>query len=163
MRRLLYLIVFVLILTACGSAPPKKSTIPVNPSPYPTAELLIAPPAMATSTPWLSPMSATMKAEIEARQQWTQGPSTPIPTLTFAIHYPTNIYSPTPGPREYLGSVSSSSGSSCLIKGNPDSMIYHCLNSPSYSTLKGAVYFCSPAEAEAAGYRAAKNMSGCQY
>lgn len=66
-----------------------------------------------------------------------------------------------------LGAVAdntvSESSSNCNIKGNPDSKIYHCQNSPNYSTMTNYRWFCSPAEAESAGYRPAKTMGGwCQ-
>lgn len=87
--------------------------------------------------------------------------------LTEIAHRPTR----TPEPVHYnhlRGSVPSDTsntyGSSCSIKGNPDSMIYHCKNGASYDRLQNNIeWFCSPAQAEAAGYRPAENMTGCIY
>lgn len=57
-----------------------------------------------------------------------------------------------------------SDSSSCSIKGNQKTMIYHCKNGASYDRLQNNItWFCSPAEARAAGYRPAENMSGCDY
>lgn len=264
--RYLFLLL-ILLLTACGTEPKKAAILNTLPSPYPTAELLIAPPDRATPTPWLSPLSATTMAyygpkmtEIAVnppltaplkidgetyglygkdvtlnagtdaemtsigyfvpsgnyrainnrtfRDQvnvyspdtvWTDGfeyaadgnaylveagdyydfyvpvgwyikivpPAditlSPInytyPAVTpeskdpSAIHMPKNIYSPTPKPTD----------KPCYVKGNPDSMIYHCPGSPNYNDLTGYKCFSSSAEAEAAGYRPAMNMSWCPY
>ena len=50
---------------------------------------------------------------------------------------------------------------SCNIKGNRNTKIYHCKNSPNYDTTDDFImWFCSPAEAEAAGYRPAATMGG---
>ena len=151
MRRLQYLALFALIiLTACGTGPKKDAILNTLPTPFPTAELLIAPPEMATPTKWLSPLSATTKALIEERERWTP---TPYMTPTTGYHMPTNIYSPTPKP----------TNKPCYVKGNPNSMIYHCPGSPNYSDLTGYRCFSSSAEAEEAGYRPAKNMGWCGY
>lgn len=64
-----------------------------------------------------------------------------------------------------------SNNAACNIKGNVNSKgerIYHCLNSPSYSRTnvnfsEGDQWFCSPEEAEAAGFRKPENVSWCQY
>ena len=61
-------------------------------------------------------------------------------------------------------------GNNCNIKGNINAdgeKIYHCKNSSSYdsteiNTWAGERWFCSPEEAEAAGWRAPKNMTWCQ-
>lgn len=263
-----YLFLLLLLLTACGTGP-KKDTSILNalPTPYPTAELLIAPPDRATPTAWLSPLSATTMAyygpklteiavlppvtnpiridgvtyglygkdvtwslgtdgEITSigyfipsgnyravnnrafRDQinvyspvtvWEDGyeyaadghpypvmpnetidiyvpfgwyvkvvpptdftltplwtsysASTPVLKDPSAIHMPKNIYSPTPKPTD----------KPCYVKGNPNSMIYHCPGSPNYNDLTGYKCFSSSAEAEAAGYRPAKNMGWCGY
>jgi trigger factor len=44
------------------------------------------------------------------------------------------------------------------IKGNADSRIYHTSDSPFYATTIAEVYFASPEDAEAAGYRLPKSM-----
>ena len=153
MRRLLFLI-FALILTACNARPPKTTTIPTVRSP--AVELLIAPVSEASATPWLSDRASTIKAKIETKEASTPAlswydESTPTPE----IYMPKNIYSPTPN--------SSGSSQTCRVKGNTKSKIYHCQNSPNFSDLNDYRCFSSPSEAEAAGYRPSKNMSGCQY
>lgn len=126
--------------------------------------------------------TAVQSAILSATPTFTLSPTdTPAPTNT-PVPTDTPVPSDTPIPAAwssgqtysdssyaqsgsgYLGSVvQDTSSSNCNIKGNANSMIYHCLNSPSYSRTKNnVVWFCSPEQAEAAGYRAAENMSGCQ-
>lgn len=274
MRRLQYLVLFAfaIILTACGNEPKTSSILNTLPTPLPTAELLIAPAAMATPTKWMSPLSATTMAiygpklteiavvppvtnpikidgvtfgQYGKNVTWSLGPDGSITNIGYFVpsgnyravnnmpvrdqvnvyspetviqdgyeyaadgrnylvesggsidiyvpfgwyvkvapqsvftlsplwytseavstpvaessaiessgyHMPRNIYSPTPKPTD----------KPCYVKGNPDSMIYHCPGSPNYNDLIGYRCFSSSAEAEAAGYRPAKNMSGCPY
>lgn len=279
--RYLFLLL-ILLLTACGKNEPKKNAI-LNtlPSPYPTAELLIAPQEMATPTKWLSPLSATTMAiygprlteiavlppvtnpikidgvtyglygkdvtwsagtdgettsigyfvpsgnyravnnmlvrdqiniyspdtiwedsgyeyaadsrhhlveagdsfdiyvpfgwyiKVAPQSVFTLSPlwstysaSTPESKDPSIIHRPTNIYSPTPGPK-----TSTSSGKCLNIKGNVNSSgerIYHCPHWRDYDKTnmnldEGDTYFCSETEAKAAGFRAAEYTHGICY
>ena len=77
-------------------------------------------------------------------------------TSAETIHIPKNIYSPTPDQNR-------KNNGTCKIKGNRKTMIYHCKNSPNYYDLTDYTWFCTPAEAEAAGYRMTRNIGYCQY
>lgn len=90
--------------------------------------------------------------------------STPVPKDPSAIHMPKNIYSPTPKPDRSKGITSSS----CSIKGNVNSngeRIYHCqgwrdYNKTDMNPAEGDTWFCSVADAKAAGFRAAEYPHG---
>ncbi len=161
MKRLV-LPLLIIFLCACGTSPQSSSSVSKQ-----AVELLIAPglnvkPFVPTATPWLSPMSATAKAQIEARQNRSSAPASYEPTPTLPYHEPKNIYSPTPGPR------SSASGSGCTIKGNVslrnnNEKIYHCPNWRDYDKVdiierEGDRMFCTEDEAIAAGFRRPQNV-----
>ena len=79
--RYLFLLL-ILLLTACGTGS-KKNVIPNTlPTPFPTAEFLIAPPEMATPTKWLSPLSATTRAIYAPRLT----EAAVLPAVTNPIH-----------------------------------------------------------------------------
>ena len=89
--------------------------------------------------------------------------SEPTATPTMA---PTNTERPTRtlAPTRTPAPTATDRPESCNIKGNRNELIYHCKNSPNYETTTDFIqWFCSPEEAEAAGYRPAKTMYGrCQ-
>jgi len=172
MKRLIFCLSVLLLLTACNTpnvAFPTRTPL-VNLKP----ELLIGPDVVVTPTRWLSPLSATAKAKHEAFLNRAPLLSTPMPTPTMAYHMPTNIYSPTPGPKTSVG-ITSSSGSSagCRIKGNvskrnSDQKIYHCPGWRDYDRTdvnpsEGDRWFCSEAEAIEAGFRRPQNENSPCY
>ncbi len=117
----------------------------------PTPELLIAPKPTKR-------ISIEEQAEIHRNALYsTARAETQIRTATaeavywLTPHTPTNIYSPTPEPKR-----------TCNVKGSKN-MIYHCKNSPNFSTMTDYTCFSSPEEAERAGYRMSKNVGWCQY
>lgn len=111
---------------------------PVRPTvaPYPTRHI----------EPTMTP------TETEFRLKMTEIASVPKRAARTA---PSFYYAPTPVP------------DSCRIKGNVDdrrnTRIYHCPNWPAYSGIvmngmEGDRYFCSEAEAQAAGFRKPQNV-----
>ena len=145
-KLLLFFLLIILLVCACST---KKQVI----LPTATPELLIAP----------KPTATRLSVEEQSRKNWealyaTAQAEAMMKTSTAEAvywqtpHTPKNIYSPTPETKQ-----------SCRIKGNPDTMIYHCKNSPNFDTMTNYKCFGSPAEAEAAGYRMSKNVGWCQY
>ena len=141
MKRLFLLL--ILIFCGCSSPAPKKTALPT-----PTPEMLIQKNTVRQSlpTPTLYPIYQTMTASVFLPVQ-----STPVREY----HQPQNINSPTPR--------------TCRIKGNVswrnnDEKIYHCPNWRDYdrtevNTRDGDRWFCTEAEAIAAGFRKPQNVS----
>jgi len=92
---------------------------------------------------------------------------TPTPTATntaVPTETSTPIPSRTPAPTKTPYPTATERPESCNIKGNRNTKIYHCKNSPNYDMTNDFIqWFCSPEEAESAGYRPAETMGGvCQ-
>ena len=134
MKRLILLA--VLLLTGCVRVQPKKAAV----LPSATPEMLIVRPTRVLQTPEVAPIMLTLTA-------WPTPTRTPWPTTTMI-------------PEVRLGSVSSDY---CLyIIGNVNkstgTKIYHCSNWRDYNKIEmneaeGDRFFCSEAEARAAGFR----------
>jgi hypothetical protein len=105
---------------------------PANPVPTPIST------ATATITPSVSPSTAQEK--------------TPKPVQTVIIE--SRLPIPTPPPKSTPEEKADE-----LIKGNRNSRIYHWPGCPNYDDIsaRNTVWFSTRSEAEAAGYRAAKN------
>ena len=135
MKRLI-LILTALLLTGCVRMAPRRAMV----LPSPTPEMLIVRPTRVIPTPEVAPIILTLTA-------W------PTPTATLKPL-------PTSRPEVVLGSVSSDY---CLgIIGNVNkstgTKIYHCSNWRDYNKIEmneaeGDRFFCSEAEARAAGFR----------
>lgn len=135
------------------------------------------PASTATPTPNIEMLQTNAMATAEKMRRqtetaWAEQNPSPIPTNTPIPVIPSDT--PIPAAAEpaavsdqtgatYRGSLPQEPTDSrvCNIKGNRNSLIYHCLNSPNYDTTTDSIrWFCSPEEAEAAGYRPAKTMGG---
>lgn len=145
MKRLALLLLLLLILCGCSAQQPSVPT-PSEYGPYVfdpanrtlTPELLIA-PRRVTPTPWPTRTPFAL--------------NTVPPTQD--IYVPRNVYSPTPQTCRIKGNVSTR---------NKEQKIYHCPGWPDYAettviTSEGDRWFCSEAEAIAAGFRRPKNVS----
>lgn len=143
----LWLISILLMLVLCSCS--QKRTI--APPPPPTPELLIAP--RPTEDISIEEMHERKWKAIYATAQEDSEIRTATAEAAYWLtpHTPTNIYSPTPDPVQ-----------NCRIKGSKN-MIYHCKNSPNFSTMTDYTCFSSPAEAEKHGYRMSQNVGWCQY
>ena len=91
----------------------------------------------------------------------TRPTNTPFPTIT-----PRPTWTPYPTRTQSAECQSPSCG--CVIKGNINSdgkKIYHCPNSPNYDEVRinktGERYFCTEADALAAGFTRSENTSYC--
>lgn len=151
----IFILFFSLIFVLCSCSKKQAKYLST-----PTPELLIKPQRKATPTFEPARYQMTMTAAVNM-------PRTPVPKATPTFSAP--IYSADNMLLGYSADLpktqaASDKKSSCSIKGNYKSMIYHCLNSPSYDrTTDNITYFCTPEEAERAGFRAPKNVSWCQY
>ena len=172
--RLILIILSGILLSACGSKAPEVHNAD-NSQNEKMLETMVKMIMDQTST-------AEYLAVLSATPTFTEVPtSTPAPTLTpipTETQIPTETLSPemedwinrnypdgyvVQGGSYFRGSTTTSDSDNCNIKGNYESGIYHCKNSPNYDTMVNYRWFCSPSEAEAAGYRAAKTMGGwCQ-
>ena len=161
MRKAALFFAIFLMMTACSTAP-KVITVPTPISQRPV--LLIQPP---TPTKWLSPLAATEKALIE-RGRFSAPLTTPAPIQYQSAVYAsnTNVYPTSTArpytPRPYATRISIESNGQCTIKGNVNlstgTWIYHCPNWRDYDITEivpseGDRWFCSEAEAKAAGFR----------
>lgn len=162
------------------SATPTYTLVPTN-TPRPTN----TPEPTATNTPIPLPEGATLYTVKEGENCWTIARDHGISEdelrqangmTSCNIGIGDQIIIPAPSNAYYgggyvqpdnsnrLGAIANNTDTSnCNIKGNPDSLIYHCKNSPNYDTMSNYRWFCSPEEAASAGYRPAKTMGGwCQ-
>lgn len=146
------------IFTCCSSSSTPQPKTALYPSATPEM-LIVRPTREPTEAPTPYPIVQTMTAALYV--------SHIAQTPTRGVHTPQNIYSPTPAPQR-LGSASSSDGT-CRIKGNVNTStgerIYHCPGWRDYDKTdmiasEGDRYFCSEAEALAAGFREAKYSHG---
>ena len=174
------ILVIAFVVWAVGTY--SEKTIENNDSTPQNVETMVSQMMNQTAT---AEQIAILSATPTFTATFTQVPTfTPLPTYTpFPTYtpYPTDTPVPVvaaPQNQTYSnntgirGSVAQdiSNSAACNIKGNVNSdgeYIYHCPNSPSYSRTKvnlseGDRWFCSPEEAEAAGFHPAKNMSGCR-
>jgi hypothetical protein len=93
-------------------------------------------------------VAKSFTAEFESMWQDTKGFASISPKIASAGSVPV----PPAAESEKL----SGSCSVKMIKGNPDSMLYHVPGQKYYDTLDQPVLFCSEASAQAAGYRKSK-------
>jgi hypothetical protein len=146
-------------------SPTLAPTSTVTPTPLPTRTP--SPTARPTATVTLSP-SSTPSPSATATQTPTSTPTptltpTPSPTAT-ATPVPTHTPSPTPAVCDYSGT------SERLIKGNignDGEKIYHVPGSPYYNQTEivessGERWFCTVAEALAAGWRPPKQSTSAK-
>lgn len=91
---------------------------------------------------------------------------TPTPTITDTAaptETPALVPSRTPRPTDTPEPTWTPLPEHCNIKGNRNTKIYHCKNSPYYDTTDDFIrWFCSPEEAEAEGYRPPSGVDWCE-
>ena len=147
MKKYAFLLLLVLVLCACT----RRQTI-MPPLSTPEPKLLIAP--KPTENISMEEQHERIWKELYETAQAEADIKTATADAVYWMtpHVPTNIYSPTPEPKR-----------TCNIKGSKN-LIYHCKNSPNYSTMKDYTCFSTEAEAIAAGYKMTSNQGGwCQY
>ena len=154
MKKYAFLLLLVLVLCACTR---RRTVTPPLSTPEP--KLLIAPrPTEKISIEeeheriWRE-LYATAQAEADIKTAIAEIiTATAESTIWAGVHTPQNIYTATPVPKK-----------TCNVKGSKN-MIYHCINSPNFSTMKEYTCFSTEAEAIAAGYRMTSNQGGrCLY
>ena len=151
MRHALCALVLILIFAGCSSSAPKKTAM----RPTATPEMLIVRPTRAQPTPEIAPVMYTLTAKANAPLYHPTAVNTPKAPMDFR---------PTSTPAPVKGNASSSGA--CTIKGNVNSKgerIYHCPGWRDYDNTdvvpsNGDRWFCSEAEAQAAGFRRPKNI-----
>lgn len=141
------------ILACCsiGTTPQRKIAL----QPTSTPEMLIVRPTRANPTPIIPDIVYTLTAKANVPAYHPTAVNTPKAPMDFR---------PTFTPAPVLGNASSSGA--CTIKGNVNSKgerIYHCPGWRDYYNTdvvpsNGDRWFCSEAEAQAAGFRRPKNI-----
>lgn len=138
-RYVLYVVGGILMIRLIGAA---VGAHPAEPTPVPNMETLVAQARLF--------MEAT--DTVVALSAISTATATIIPSDTPVVNVRGSVQQDPTATR------------ACVIKGNRDSKIYHCLNSQYYDGLTENIrWFCSPEEAEAAGFRAPENQRGCRY
>jgi hypothetical protein len=163
---------------AAGADAERADTAP-HPTPQAAAEAPVSEPAVsepavsepavsepAVSEPAVSEPAVSEPAVSELRSSTngstaaatTAAPADPAPAANGearAARKPAAVDSVTAGP--YPGSAvpgadGAAPGPEFTIKGNPDSMLFHTPDSPTYGRTKAEVWFSKPEDAEAAGF-----------
>lgn len=154
MSRTMIILLCVLLLAGCSSSSskpgPKAAMLPTA-----TPEMLIVRPTRANPTPIIPDIVYTLTAKANEPAFHPTAESTPKAPMDFR---------PTSTPTPVRGNTSSSGA--CTIKGNVNSKgerIYHCPGWRDYYNTdvvpsNGDRWFCSEAEAQAAGFRRPKNI-----
>jgi Metal binding domain of Ada len=128
------------ILSACGSSTPSP-TVAATPAITPTQGIVYEEP-VATPTPTIEPtatptLEPTAPPTLEPTATPTPVPAAPTPTPT-----PQPVFEQQPATLQVVGSASSN--------------VYHYPSCASAKRIKSPVYFASPSQAIAAGYRPCK-------
>jgi hypothetical protein len=138
---------------AAGADAERADTAP-HPTPQAAAEAPVSEPAV--SEPGVSELPSSTNGSTAAAT--TAAPPDPAPAANGearAARKPATVDSVTAGP--YPGSAvpgpdGAAPGPEFTIKGNPDSMLFHTPDSPTYGRTKAEVWFSKPEDAEAAGF-----------